>query len=112
MQTHTPSVRGFTLVEILIVVAIIGLLLALAIPNFLRLRTTAQTKACLTNLQRIDSAKQIWGLEAGKINGDIATDADLVPAYIKKTPACPAGGSYDYKPIGEPPTCTFSGHTL
>ena len=112
MQTHTPSARGFTLVEILIVVAIIGLLLALAIPNFLRLRTTAQTKACLTNLQRIDSAKQIWGLEAGKINGDIATDADLVPAYIKKTPACPAGGSYDYKPIGEPPTCTFSGHTL
>ena len=112
MQRHTPSARGFTLIEILIVVAIIGLLVALAVPNFLRMRTTAQTRACLTNLQHIDSAKQVWGLEAGKNSGDTASEADLVPTYIKKTPFCPAGGTYDYKPIGEMPTCTFAVHTL
>jgi prepilin-type N-terminal cleavage/methylation domain-containing protein len=108
---HWPK-GGFTLIEILIVIAIIGLLAALAIPNFLRTRTNAQTKACISNLRQIDAAKQLWGLENGKTAGDVATEADLTPKYLKAVPVCPAAGVYDYQPIGRSPTCTIPRHTL
>jgi prepilin-type N-terminal cleavage/methylation domain-containing protein len=112
MSGSRTRFAGFTLLEMLIVVAVIGLLLALAVPNFLRMRGNAQAKACISNLGEIESAKQIWGLEAGKIDGDVAATSDLVPTYLKVLPVCPSGGSYDYHPIGEIPTCTIAGHTL
>ena len=105
---------GFTLVEIMIVVAIMGLLVSLALPNFVKSRTNAQKQVCIENLSQIESAKQIWGVETGQKNGDTATAADLIgpTLYIKKEPQCPAGGEYDYTTIGANAECTVTGHVL
>lgn len=106
---------GFTLVEIMIVVAIIGLLAAVAIPNFVKARKNAQQKACITNLRQIDGAKEQWALENKKSAGtDTSSAITAINAYIKGniTPLCPSGGTYDYKPIDDPPTCTIDGHSI
>ena len=63
MKINTTQKSGFTLVEIMIVVAIIGLLAAIAIPNFVRARNTAQQNACINNLRQLDGGKQQWALE-------------------------------------------------
>ena len=89
---------AFTLVEIMIVVAIIGLLAAIAIPNFVKARATAQANACINNLRQIDAAAQQFALENHKKTGDtISFPSDLTP-YIKlnasgSLPPCPAGGN-------------------
>jgi len=108
MHIPTNSRSGFTLVEILIVVAVIGLLLSIALPNYVKTRKVAQTTICIENLTQIESAKQIFGVEVGKKNGDEIQEEDLIgpTLYIKKMPECPAGGKYDLGAIGENATCT------
>ena len=81
MKMQTSRKAGFTLVEIMIVVAIIGLLAAIAIPNFVKARSTSQANACINNLRQIDSAKQQWVLEKGKQSTDTPVEADVV-SYI------------------------------
>ncbi len=79
---------------------------AIAIPNFVRARTTAQQNACIANLKQLDGAKEVWALENKKKSGDECQMSDLVPTYIKAEPKCPVGaGSYKLNPIGTNPQC-------
>ena len=106
--------KGFTLVEIMIVVLIIGLLAALAIPSFIRARRTSRTNTCINNLRQIDSAKDQWAMES---KADPATadpngaDKAAINTYIKGgNPLCPlsdvaGGGAYNYMPIDQNPIC-------
>jgi prepilin-type N-terminal cleavage/methylation domain-containing protein len=108
--------RGFTLVEIMVVVFMIGVLLAVAVPNFFRYRELSRTTLCQTNLKSIADAKQRWALEVGAGAGDTPVDSDLfgAGAYIKARVVCPAGGRYEYGTINEDPRCELAseGHVL
>ena len=117
MKVKTSRKSGFTLVEIMIVVAIIGLLAAIAIPNFVKARKVSQRNACIANLKQIDGAKATWALENKKKNTDTPTDADLfgANAYIRTKPECPGNGTYTLGQVDAKPTCslgTSDGHKL
>jgi len=105
--------NGFTLIEIMIVVAIIGLLASIAIPNFVKARTQSQTNACIDNLRQIEWGKEQAGMEF-KLDQGTAIPADSVNTFIKgsSTPVCPASGTYTYNTLGTNPTCTVSNHTM
>lgn len=105
--------KGFTLVEIMIVVAIIGLLAAIAIPSFLKARETAQKNACINNLRQLDSAKNQWAIETGQQSTATPVWTD-VQVYIKDDLAkmyCPADqtksatNSYSINAMTNNPTC-------
>ena len=114
MKINTSRRGAFTLVEIMIVVAIIGLLAAIAIPNFIKAREASQKNACIANLKQIDGAKNTWALEQKKVNADVPVDSDLfgTTLYIREKPSCPANGTYNLLSVVTKPTCTTAGHTL
>lgn len=104
---------GFTLVEIMIVIAIIGLLCAIAIPNYVKARANSQANACINNLRQIDGAMQQFAIENQKKFGDpVNYPSDLTP-YVKlnsssSIPACPAAGTYTVSPVGSQPSVLCS----
>ena len=106
MKTRTTRQSGFTLVEIMIVVAIIGLLAAIAIPNFVKARTASQRNACIANMKQVDGAISTWALEQKKNNGDGVVLADLFgnTSYIRVESKCPAANlSYAVTTVGAVP---------
>lgn len=114
MRISKHTNRGFTLVEIMIVVTIIGLLLLVAIPNYAKNREVAARNTCVSNLRVIDTAKQLWGMESGHGSDDEPSWDDLVTngQYLRIEPKCPANGNYEINTIGEQPTCDLGGGTL
>ncbi len=91
----------------------VGMLAAIAIPNFVNARHAAQKNTCVTNLRQIDAAKQQWALENKKADTDVPTPDDLKP-YLKlhKLPTCPAGGTYNLHHVADLPACSVPGHKL
>ena len=117
MKTKTVRPAGFTLVEIMIVVAIIGLLAAIAIPNFVKARESSQRNACIANLKQIEGAKSNWCMEQKKNISDTPGTTDIYGAtnYIRVAPECPGGGTYTLNQVDTDPTCTLqvtAGHEL
>lgn len=90
MLDRMRNSRGFTLVEIMIVVAIIGILAVIAVPNFVRVRQRARTNACVANLRQVHSAAVLYSLDEGSAPGDVAT---LEGPYLQSEPTCPIDGA-------------------
>ena len=114
MKINTSRKAGFTLVEIMIVVAIIGLLAAIAIPNFVRARQTSQTNACINNLRQIDGAKQQWALENNQGGSVTPTQAQISPymgrvvsaaTFLAANVVCPINGVYAINSLNVAPQC-------
>ena len=114
MKNRKQRIEGFTLIEIMIVVGIIGMLSVVAIPHWVRARTTSQTNVCINNLRQISGAIQQWALDNRQGSGAPVLPEEVLP-YLKAAVVCPAGGTtnsfagtYLLTVVGEPPTCRIS----
>ena len=109
-----PDRKGYTLVEIMIVVAIIALLSVISLPSFQHCRRDVRRDMCINNLRLIDHAKNQWATTHNKKTGETVDEADILPyVHTEKRLVCPCGGTYTFGPIGASPTCSYGGdHVL
>ena len=109
------ATHGYTLVEIMIVVTILGLLAAIALPNFIKSRNSTRVKSCISNLRVLDRAKAQWAMENHKPTSSIPTANDIIP-FLRdgQLPECPADGTYRIRSLPRIPLCSLwpEGHTL
>lgn len=103
--------QSFANMVLLPAVAVPAMLSAIAIPNFVKARSTSQQNACINNLRQLDAAKNQWALENAKPATAVPTKQDLLP-FLRQWPVCPAGGTYTLGPVSEAPTCSVAGHAL
>jgi prepilin-type N-terminal cleavage/methylation domain-containing protein len=105
---------AFTLLEIMIVVTLIGVLAAVAIPSFTQSVARTQARACMANLKTIDMAKAEWMVAAQKQADEVPSDADLFGdgKPLRDKPTCPSGGTYDLRRASEKPVCSVRGHAF
>ena len=111
--------KAFTLVEIMIVVAVIAILLAVALPNYLKSATTVEKTICINNLRKIDAAVDQWAIENHIRQGtqpDQSQQNEIYTYVRGGKPICPGGGEYSIGPVGDKPQakCTLEnkGHKL
>lgn len=102
--------KGFTLVEIMIVVAIIGLLAAIGIPSFQKARDNSRAKACINNLRMIAAGTEQYMMDNNVTSADLTQSAEYIKGGL---PTCPAEGSYTVGTETTDPTCSVAGlHVL
>jgi hypothetical protein len=99
-------------IAIALSVVVIPMFVAIAIPNFVKAKETAQRNACINNLRQIDAAKLQWALEQNKDDGDPVAETALTVFLNGRMPVCPAGGTYSIDVVGEPPSCSIPNHEL
>ena len=109
MKIKQMRASGFTLVEIMIVVAIIGMLIAVAVPNFSKMRRDAQETACHAQLKQIDGSKEMWATQEKRADGDTPSEAQIGEYISDGMPSCPGGGAYTIGAVGQKATCTTHG---
>lgn len=115
MNLIARRAKAFTLIEIMIVVAITGIIISIAVPAWLRAREQASARACQENLSKIEGAKEVYTLEFNLRVGasvqltDLYASGGAVTGYIRKKPNCPAGGTYSANVVGVDPTCSYNG---
>ena len=114
MKIRNSSQSGWTLLEIMIVVSLIGFLAAIAIPNFIHAKSTSNESACINNLRQIDAGAQTWAAENNKQSSDTYTLVDIQDYFQRdRIPQCPSGGQYGPTfTVGQSPTCTVAGHVF
>lgn len=105
--------RAFSLMEALIVVSVIALLVAIAVPNFMEAWRTGNANSCIANQKQLKGAIAVWATENAKIEGGTVSISELVPEYMKRWPSC-GGLSYVIPIVGQEPSCPqgLSGHEL
>jgi prepilin-type N-terminal cleavage/methylation domain-containing protein len=104
--------QGFTLIEMMIVVLVIGILLGIAVPNFVRAREGTRTKACVENLQKIQWAKEQWAIENNQPANGAVVESDIAGSFkfLTELPDCPSSGTYDIgATVDTIPSCSRGG---
>lgn len=93
----------------MIAVGVIGILAAIALPNFNNARLQARKSVCINNMRQIDSAKEQWALEMGKSPSDTPNEAEITPYIRSGFPQCPSNGTYTIGDLGTLPSCSEHG---